>query len=125
MRFYIKANFALRFTSKPMSECMRAQSCLSSVVSDSVTLWTVVHEASLPMGFSREQYWSGLKFPPPDDLPDPGIKPESPAYAGKPMSMLPNTNASEFLTYLITFRKCSHYFFIAVIYKWLVLVSLH
>ena len=79
MRFYIKANFALKFTSKPMSECMRAQSCLSSVVSDSVTLWTVVHEASLPMGFSREQYWSGLKFPPPDDLPDPGTEPTSPA----------------------------------------------
>ena len=81
---------------------MRAQSCLSSVVSDSVTLCTVAHQALMAMGFSRQQYWSGLKFPAPDDLLDPGIKPESPAYAGKPMSMLPNTNASEFLTYLIT-----------------------
>ena len=81
---------------------MRAQSCPSSVVSDPATLWTVAHQASLTMGFSRQQYWSGLPFPPPDDLPDPGIKSESPAYAGKSMSTLSNTNASEFLTYLIT-----------------------
>ena len=35
------------------------------------------------MGFSRQEYWSGLPFPPPGDLPDPGIKPVSPALAGK------------------------------------------
>ena len=35
------------------------------------------------MGFSRQEYWSGLPCPPPGDLPDPGIKPESPALAGK------------------------------------------
>ena len=81
---------------------MHAQSYPSSVVSDSATLWTIAHQASLSMGFSRQQYWSGLPFPPPGDLPDPGIKPESPACAGKPMSTLSNTNASEFLTHLIT-----------------------
>ena len=36
----------------------------------------------LSMGFSRQEYWSGLPFPPPGDLPDPGIKPEFPALAG-------------------------------------------
>ena len=49
-----------------------------SVVSDSVTPWTVAHQASLSMEFSRQEYRSGLPFPPPGDLPDPGIKPVSP-----------------------------------------------
>ena len=44
---------------------------------------TVAHQAPLSMGFSRQEYWSGLPCPPPGDLPDPGIKPESPALAGK------------------------------------------
>ena len=41
--------------------------------------WTVAHQAPLSMGFSRQGYWSGLPFPSPGDLPDPGIKPSSPA----------------------------------------------
>ena len=41
--------------------------------------WTVVYQASLSMGFSRQEYWSGLSFPSPGDLPDPGIEPRSPA----------------------------------------------
>ena len=44
-----------------------------------VTLWTVAYQAPLSVGFSRQQYWSGLPFPSPGDLPNPGIKPESPA----------------------------------------------
>ena len=49
-----------------------------------VTLWTVCCQAPLPMGFSREEYWSGLPWPSPGDLPDSGIKPTSlsPALAG-------------------------------------------
>jgi len=42
------------------------------------TPWTVAYQASLSMGFSRQEYWSGLPFPPPGDLPNPGIKPMSP-----------------------------------------------
>ena len=41
--------------------------------------WTVAHQAPLSMGFSRQEYWSGLPFPSPGDLPDPGIKPRFPA----------------------------------------------
>ena len=55
-----------------------------SVVSHSATPWTVVHQAPLSMEFSRQEYWNGLPFPSPGDLPDPGIKPmfpESPALA--------------------------------------------
>ena len=50
-----------------------------SVVSNSASPWTVAHQAPLSMGFSRQEYWSGLPFPSPEDLPDPGIKPGSPA----------------------------------------------
>ena len=41
------------------------------------TPWTVAHQAPLPMGFSRQEYWSRLPFPPPGDFLDPGIKPGS------------------------------------------------
>ena len=44
-----------------------------------VTPWTVAHQAPLCMEFSRKEYWSGLPFPSPGDLPYPGIKPRSPA----------------------------------------------
>ena len=43
------------------------------------TPWTVACQAPLSMGFSRQEYWSGLPFPSPGDLPNPGIKPGSPA----------------------------------------------
>ena len=43
------------------------------------TPWTVAHQALPPIGFSRQECWSGLPFPSPGDLPDPGIKPRSPA----------------------------------------------
>ena len=42
------------------------------------TLWSVACQASLSMGFSGQEYWSGLPFPPSGDLPDPGVKPGSP-----------------------------------------------
>ena len=56
------------------------QSCLF------MTTWTIAHQAPLSMGFPRQEHWSGLPFPPPGDLPSPGIKPESlvsPALAGR------------------------------------------
>ena len=43
------------------------------------TLWTVANQDPLSMGFSRQEYWSGLSFPSPGDHPDPGIEPRSPA----------------------------------------------
>ena len=61
------------------------------------TLWTVAYQASPSMGFCRQEYWSGLPFPSPGDLPGPGIKPGSPALEadaltseppGKPIKML-------------------------------------
>ena len=57
-----------------------------SVMPDSVTPWTVVHQAPLSMGFSRQDYQNGLPFTAPEDLPDWRIEPESlvlPALAGR------------------------------------------
>ena len=64
------------------------ESVSCSVVSDSVTPWTVARQGPLSMGFSRQECWSGLPCPPPGDLPTPGIEPGSPALqadsSGKP-----------------------------------------
>ena len=62
-----------------VSVCARsiAQSCLTLV-----TPWTVVYQAPLSIGFSGQEYWTGLPFPPPGDLPDPEAEPVSPALAG-------------------------------------------
>ena len=57
-----------------------------SCVRPFATLWIVARQAPLSMGFSRQEFWSGLPFPPWGDLPEPGIKPTScvaPALAGK------------------------------------------
>ena len=53
--------------------------CVCSVVSNSATPWTAARQPPPSMGFSRQEYWSVLPFPPPPDLPDPGIKPRSSA----------------------------------------------
>ena len=56
------------------------------------TQWTVARQAPLSMGFSRQEYWSGLPFPPPGDLPDPGMEPmppASPALVDKFLTALP------------------------------------
>ena len=52
------------------------------------TSWTVANRAPPSMGFSRQEYWSGLPFPPPGDLLDPGIEPASPVWQADPFSSL-------------------------------------
>ena len=66
--------------------------CIFSRVWLFLTPWTVAHQAPLSMGFPRREYWSGLTFPPPGDLPNSRMEPESPALAdgfteslGKPL----------------------------------------
>ena len=72
------------------------------------TTWTVAHQAPLSMGFSRQEYWSGLSIPSPEDLPDPWIKPWSPAstagrffyhlsHPGKPKTWGPPTSTHRML----------------------------
>ena len=50
------------------------------------TLWTRAYQAPPSTGFSRQDYWSGLPFPSPGDLPDPGIQAASPALAGRSLT---------------------------------------
>ena len=55
-----------------------------SAVSDSfATPWTIVHQSPLSVGFPKQEHWSGLPFPTPGDLPNPGIEPASPSLAGR------------------------------------------
>ena len=62
-----------------MSYCEVSEVSSLSCVQLFATPWTVVHQALPSMGFSRQEYWSGLPFPSPGELPDPGIEPGSPA----------------------------------------------
>ena len=61
--------------------CVCGLLCMLSYVKLSVTPWTVASQTPLSIGFRRKEYWSGLPFPPPEALPDPGIELESPALA--------------------------------------------
>ena len=65
------------------------------------TLWTVTCQASLSMGFSRQEYWIGLLFPFPGDLPNPGIE---------PMSLMSPALAGEFFTTLTTWEAHPYQF---------------
>ena len=71
-------------------------------MSDSfVTSWTVTHQATLSVGLPRQEYWSGLLFPFPGDLPNPGIEPTSPtlqedslplSHQGSPLDIMVNSH---------------------------------
>ena len=63
------------------------------------TTWTVARQAPLSMGFSSQEYWRGLPFPPPGDLPDPGIKPASPVSPALQVDSLPAEPLGKLITY--------------------------
>ena len=80
------------------------------------TPWTVAHQVPLSMGFSRQEYWSGLPFPSPEDLPNPGIKPvslTSSALAGEffttsaPWEALTNPYLSQFRCSVLSSKELS------------------
>ena len=54
-----------------------------------MTPWTVAYQFPPSMGFSRQEYWSGLPFPSPGDLPDPGIEPRSPVLQANALTSEP------------------------------------
>ena len=62
-------------THDTMNAFVQSVSCVQLFM----TPWTVAPQAPLSMGFPRQQYWNELPFRPPEDLPNPGIKPTSPA----------------------------------------------
>ena len=61
-------------------------SLVSKLCQTLATPWIVAHQAPLSMGFSRQEYWSGLPFPSPGDLPDPAIEPQSPTLQADSLS---------------------------------------
>ena len=66
--------------SGPHSTAYKGRTCMCLLMSN--PLWPhEAHQAPLSMGFSRQEYWSGLPFPPPEDLPNPGIEPTSLAFS--------------------------------------------
>ena len=68
----------------PVYPCLLLSLFSHLVKSESfASLWTVAHQAPLSMGFPRQEYWCGLPFPSPGNLPYPGIKPMSPELAGR------------------------------------------
>ena len=75
----------------PGEACLKGFVCVHacSVVSDSVAPWTIAPQTPLSMEFSRQESWSELLCPLPGDLPNLGIKPTSPALAGKLLSTEP------------------------------------
>ena len=73
------------------SESEVAQSCLTLC-----DPWTVAHQAPPSTGFSRQEYWSGLPFPSPGDLPDPGIEPRSPTLQADALTSAPPGKPSSY-----------------------------
>ena len=80
---------------KTCSRILRVKVKSLSLVQLFATLWTVAHQAPPSMGFSRQEYWSGLPFPSPGGLPDPGIEPRSPALQAEALTSEPT--GQEFL----------------------------
>ena len=98
-RNHLSGHFLPLMTEQPVSpftgcvlvflSCMPCMiSCFSSVWL-LATLWTVAYQAPLSMEFFRQEYWSGLPYPPPGDLPNPGIKPASPSTPSLQANSLP------------------------------------
>ena len=79
--------------------CLDAQSC--SILCNSMDC--VACQAPLSMGYSRQEYWSGLSWPPPGDLSNPGVKPGSPGMAGRFFTTMGNPGRSLLLLLLSHF----------------------
>ena len=85
-------------------------------VSVSVTPQTVAHQASLSVEFPRQEYWSGLPFPPPGNLPDPGIEPWSPELQADSLSSKSPGNSNKINPILLLVN--------IIIYKIIIIIAL-
>ena len=77
-----------------------------------VTPWTVAYQAPLSMGFSRQEYWSGLPFPSPGEFPDPGIEPGFPALEADALISEPQGKPTKWIRVLVSvkFRNLMKWF---------------
>ena len=98
-----------------VSTCLCMLHCFSCVQL-TVTPWTVAHQTPLSMWFFRQEHWSGLPFPPPGDLPSPGIKLASPGFPALEGRVYTTSPTWEVLyTYIYIYTKC----LLKSIYIWL------
>ena len=87
----------LRFKSTKIQLLFKGKVKSLSCVRLFATPWTAAHQAPPSVGFFRQEYWNGLPFPSPGDLPDPGIKPRSPASQADTLTSEPTTLSQFFL----------------------------
>ena len=93
--------------------CKRNRSCMVECLLSRfsyvlfVTPWTVAHQAPQSMGFSRQEYWSGLPCPPPEDLPDPGIETIFQVQNRVPMHFPGSTSGKEPTCQCRRHKRCS------------------
>ena len=78
-------------------------SCLLSHVELLATPWTVAHQDPVSMKFPRQEYWSGLPFPPPGDCPNPGIEPKFPVSPELQADSLPLSQGSLWVEQMVAF----------------------
>ena len=88
--------------------CMYEVKWSRSVVSDSATPWTIAHQVPPSMGFSRQEYWSGLPFPSPGDLPDLGIEPWSPTLQADALTSEPPGKPYMYILIYIYLQRYAH-----------------
>ena len=101
--------------------CHNASMQVTSVTSDSVTPWTVACQAPLSMWFPRQEYWSGLLCPPPEDPSDSGIEstsPEAPALAGRFFTHEPLGKPSMLWRGGLRFLRASRTIHIPAVFEW-------
>ena len=84
-----KGQFSFQSQRKAMPKNVQVKVKLLSRLQLFATPWTVDYQARPSMGFSRQEYWSGLPFPSPGDLPDPGIEPRSPTLTADALTSEP------------------------------------
>ena len=89
---------------------MKVKVKLLSHVQLSVTPWTAACQAPLSMGFSKQEYWSGLPFPSPGDLPDPGIEPGSSSLQADSLPSEPpeKEGGNKFSSDFLSVRRFTH-----------------
>ena len=85
----VKSNVCQDLLWKVIRICVRAYLSAQLCLTLFKPMGCIAHQAPLSMEFSRQEYWNGLLFPTPGDLPDPGIAPASPALAGKSFTTEP------------------------------------
>ena len=83
-----------------------------------VSPWTVAHQASWSMGSSRQEYWSGLPFPSPGDLPDPGIEQRSPTLQADALTSEPPGKQRDYCKILNTAPCTYAFYFLFALLHW-------